>query len=150
MQQHQNAADELRLTRNSFIVSKQDSNMYDQISGKEMIGYIIDRKLHHIDVNGNGETLYYARDKEDIIGLNRAVSSKITIRFKEGEINSISFLKKPEGELKPLDKLTEADKSLKGFSWKIDLRPLSKYDIFERKKPVILPIQDLPLPENEK
>jgi hypothetical protein len=28
--------------------------------------------------------------------------------------------------------LTEEDKKLKGFDWKIYLRPLSKYDIFER------------------
>jgi len=150
MQQYVDAPDELRLTHNSFIVSKQDSNMYDQISGKDMVGYIVNQQLHHIDVNGNGQTLYYAREKEDIIGLNRAESSKITIRFKEGKINTISFLTKPEGELKPLSKLKEEEKVLKGFSWKIDLRPLSKYDIFERKIPVITPIPDSPEQKSEK
>lgn len=133
MKQFQNAPDELHLTRNSFIISKQDSNMYDQIKGKEMVGYIIDNKLNNIEVDGNGQTLYYAREKEEIIGLNRAESSKISIRFKEGKINTISFLSAPEGELKPLAELTEEDKKLKDFDWKIQLRPLSKYDIFERK-----------------
>ncbi len=137
MKQFTNAPDELRLTKNGFIISKQDSNMYDQIKGKEMIGYIINNKLNNIEVNGNGQTLYYAREKEDIIGLNRAESSKISIRFKEGKINSISFLKSPEGELKPLTELTEEDKTLKGFDWKIYLRPLSKFDIFEWKAAVI-------------
>jgi hypothetical protein len=106
--------------------------MYDQIKGKEMIGYIINKKLNNIEVNGNGQTLYYAREKDEIIGLNRAESSKISIRFLDGKINSISFLRAPEGELKPLLGLTEEDKKLKGFDWKIYLRPLSKYDIFER------------------
>lgn len=133
MRQFQNAPDELHLTRNSFIISKQDSNMYDQIKGKEMVGYIINNKLNNIEVDGNGQTLYYAREKEEIIGLNRAESSKISIRFKEGKINTISFLSAPEGELKPLAELTEEDKKLKDFDWKIYLRPLSKYDIFERK-----------------
>jgi hypothetical protein len=133
MKQYENAPDELHLTRNGFIISKQDSNMFDQIKGKEMVGYIINNKLNNIEVNGNGETLYYAREKEQIIGLNRAESSKISIRFKDGKINSISFLKAPDGELKPLFELTEEDKQLKGFEWKIYLRPLSKYDIFERK-----------------
>jgi lipopolysaccharide export system protein LptA len=131
MQQFENAPDELRLTRNSFIISKQDSVMFDQIKGKEMIGYVINNELSRINVNGNGQTLYYAREKEEIIGLNRAESSKISIRFKEGKINTISFLSKPEGELKPLQELKEEDKKLKGFEWKINLRPLSKYDIFE-------------------
>jgi lipopolysaccharide export system protein LptA len=133
MKQFHDAPDELHLTRNSFIISKQDSNMYDQIKGKDMVGYIINNKLNNIEVDGNGQTLYYARDKEQIIGLNRAESSKISIRFRDGKINTISFLKAPEGELKPLPELTEEDKKLKGFDWKIQLRPLSKYDIFERK-----------------
>lgn len=133
MKQFHDAPDELHLTRNSFIISKQDTNMYDQIKGKDMVGYIINNKLNNIEVDGNGQTLYYARDKEQIIGLNRAESSKISIRFRDGKINTISFLKAPEGELKPLPELTEEDKKLKGFDWKIQLRPLSKYDIFERK-----------------
>jgi lipopolysaccharide export system protein LptA len=132
MKQFADAPDELHLSRNSFIISKQDTNMYDQIKGKEMVGYIINQKLNNIEVNGNGQTLYYAREKEEIIGLNRAESSKISIRFKEGKINSISFLKAPEGELKPLLELKEEDKKLKGFDWKIYLRPLSKSDIFAR------------------
>ncbi len=133
MKQYENAPDELHLTRNSFIISKQDSGRYDQIKGKEMIGYITDKKLRYIDVDGNGQTLYYAREKEKIIGLNRAESSKIKITFKDGEIYRISFLKSPEGELKPLFELTEEEKRLPGFDWKIYLRPLSKYDIFERE-----------------
>lgn len=132
MKQFANAPDELHLSRNSFIISKQDSNMFDQIKGKEMVGYIIDKKLNNIEVNGNGQTLYYAREKDEIIGLNRAESSKISIRFRDGKIYTIAFLKAPEGELKPLPDLTEEDKKLKGFDWKIYLRPLSKYDIFER------------------
>lgn len=135
MKQSHNAPDELHLSRNSFIISKQDSNMYDQIKGKEMVGYIVNNKLDHIDVNGNGQTLYYAREKEDIIGLNRCESSKITIKFRDGKIFGISFLNAPEGELKPLADLTEEDKLLKGFDWKIYLRPLSKYDIFDRENP---------------
>jgi lipopolysaccharide export system protein LptA len=141
MQQFENAPDELRLTRNSFIISKQDSNRFDQIKGKEMIGYVAANQLSRIDVNGNGQTLYYAIEKEEIIGLNRAESSKISIRFKEGKINTITFLKAPEGELKPMTQLTEDDKKLKGFDWKIDMRPLSKHDIFEWKQTQKIPEQ---------
>ncbi len=133
MKQNENAPDEIHMTRNSFIISKQDSGRYDQIKGKEMIGYITNRNLTRIDVDGSGQTLYYAREKENVIGLNRAESSKISIMFKEGKIDQIKFFKKPEGELKPLTELTDADKRLKGFEWKIYLRPLSKYDIFERE-----------------
>lgn len=132
LRQYTNAPDQLYMNRNSFIISKQDSGKYDQIKGKEMIGYIVNKKLRNIDVDGNGQTLYYAREKEEIVGLNRAESSKISITFKDGEFYKIVFLKSPEGELKPLFELTEEEKKLPGFEWKIYLRPLSKYDIFER------------------
>lgn len=135
LQQLTDAPDQLHLTNNSFIVSKQDSGRFDQIKGKNMTGYIVNEQLSNIEVDGSGQTLYYARNKEQIIGLNRAESSRISIRFKTGKIDRISFLKAPEGELKPLLELTEEEKTLKGFDWKIYLRPLSKHDIFEKEKP---------------
>ncbi|MFW5831160.1 MAG: OstA-like protein, partial [Prolixibacteraceae bacterium] len=132
MKQNTNGPDEMHLTKNSFIISNQDSGRYDQIKGKEMIGYIINNKLDNIFVDGNGQTLYYAREDENIVGLNHAESSKIFIRFKEGKIHRISFLSKPEGILKPLFELSEEEKRLSGFEWKTELRPKSKQDVFDR------------------
>jgi lipopolysaccharide export system protein LptA len=134
MKQVLNGADELHLTNNSFIISKQDSNQFDQIKGKEMIGFIVNQELDKIDVNGNGQTLYYAREENEIIGLNKAESSKISIRFKEGKIFKIILVKSPEGELKPLLELTAEDKKLSGFDWKIKQRPLTKHDIFPKSE----------------
>jgi lipopolysaccharide export system protein LptA len=139
MKQFTDAPDELHLKSNSFIVSKLDSGRFDQIKGKDMVGYMVNNELKTIDVNGNGQTLYYARQKEEIIGLNRVESSRISIRFREGKAFRISFLQAPEGILKPLFALTEEEKTLSGFDWKIQLRPLSKNDVFWRKEP------DLPL-----
>ncbi len=131
MKQVTGAPDELHLTNNSFIISRQDSGRFDQIKGKNMTGYVINNELNNIHVDGNGQTLYYARETEDkIIGLNRAESSNIEIQFKEGKIFKIAFQKKPEGQLKPLHQLNEGEKELLGFDWKINLRPLSRNDIF--------------------
>lgn len=132
MKQIANGPNELHLTKNSFIISEQDTNQFDQIKGKEMVGYIVNQKLDRIEVNGNGQTLYYAREEEGIIGLNNAESSKITIQFKEGRIHRIIFIKSPVGELKPLLDLTADDKRLRGFDWRINERPMSKDDIFEK------------------
>lgn len=134
LKQRSNAPDEMHLTDNSFIISKQDSGRYDQIKGKEMIGFVIDGELKKVNVDGNGQTRYYARDKENVIGLNHAESSNISINFKEGKIHKIAFHKQPSGNLKPLVKLSDTDKELPGFEWKIRLRPLSKSDIFRKIK----------------
>jgi lipopolysaccharide export system protein LptA len=124
--------DELRLRNNSFIISKHDSLMFDQIKGKNMVGFIIENELSNIEVDGNGQTLYYAEDKEDIIGLNRAESSKINIGFDKGKIKRISLISEPAGTLKPLFNLNEMDRKLPGFIWMEEIRPKSKEDIFQK------------------
>ena len=120
------------LYQNSFIIAEQDSGRFDQIKGKNMTGYVVNGELNHIDVDGNGQTLYYAREKNEVIGINRAESSNITIRFKEGRINKIIFQKKPEGDLKPLLNIGENEKFLSNFNWQGAERPKNKEDIFRK------------------
>ncbi len=142
MKQNTDSPDELHLRNNGFIISKLDSGRFDQIKGKLMTGFVINNELNRINVDGNGQTLYYARQDEEIIGLNRVESSRISIRFREGKIFGISFFQNPEGVLKPLFALTEEEKTLSGFDWKVHLRPLSRHDVFKPKQP-------LPAPETE-
>ena len=134
MIQHLNAPDQILMYKNSFIIAEQDSGMYDQIKGKNMAGNVINGELNNIDVDGNGQTLYYAREENEIIGMNRAESSNISIRFKDGQIHKIAFQNQPTGELKPLLELTDNDKKLSDFKWQIDQRPVSKDDIFRVPK----------------
>lgn len=132
MKSNADTPDEVRLIRDSYIVSKQDSLMYDQIKGKNMTGYVIENKLDRIDVDGNGQALYYANDKGKIIGLNRSESAKINIWFREGKIFRINFLSQPEGKLTPLEQVTNEERRLSGFEWKELLRPASKDDIYRK------------------
>ncbi len=132
MKTNSNAPDEVKMKTNSFIISKNDSVMYDQVKGKNMTGYIVNEKLDRIFVDGNGQTIYYARDKSNIIGLNRAESSKIVIQMKDGKIYRISFLTQPEGSLTPLQMVTNEQRHLAGFDWKESIRPVSKTDIFRK------------------
>ncbi len=130
MKSNANAPDELRMHNNSFIVSQLDSVMFDQIKGRNMVGYVRENELFRIDVDGNGQTLYYAQDEGKRIGLNKAESSKITIYFNEGKISKISLLSNAEGTLKPMFQLVDSDRRLSGFMWREELRPVSKTDIF--------------------
>lgn len=132
MKTRTDAPDELILTNNSFIISQQDSVMFDQVKGRNMIGYIVENQLRKINVDGNGQTIYYARDKEEIIGLNRMESSKIYITFEEGKISRIGFDSAPEGKLTPLKQLKEEERRLAGFDWKEGIRPRDRNDIFRR------------------
>lgn len=130
--------DEVRMMEDAFIISMEDDSIrFNQIKGKNMTGYMRNNELERIDVSGNGESNYYARDKNGIIGLNRAQSSNISIYMNKGKVKKISFIKAPDGELKPMGELAEGDKLLPGFNWQEEIRPKNKEDIFNHPTPTI-------------
>jgi len=133
--------DEIRMKDDAFIISMEaDSIRFNQIKGKNMTGFVRNNELYKIDVNGNGESNYYAYDKKGIIGLNSAKSSNITLYLSKGKVVRIALIKSPEGELKPMAEIQEADKQLPGFKWQQDIRPRSKKDIFRTSDSIISPV----------
>lgn len=124
--------DEIHLNNDAFIIALEDDSLrFNQIKGKNMVGYIRKNKLSKIDVTGNGQSNYYAHgDKGEIIGLNKAVSSDITIYMNDGKVKKIVMIQSPEGELKPMEEIQSGDKFLPGFLWQEEIRPKKKEDIF--------------------
>jgi hypothetical protein len=95
-----------------------------------MRGYFVNNKLVRIEVKGNGQTIYYAKDGEDLIGINRAESSDLIIYLKESKVDRINLVLAPKATLYPPDGKEEMETILKGFKWLEKYRPLSKTDIF--------------------
>ncbi|HAH26146.1 MAG TPA: hypothetical protein DCL77_20685, partial [Prolixibacteraceae bacterium] len=127
--------DEVRMKENAFIIAmEEDSVRFNQIKGKNMVGFIRNNELYKIDVSGNGQSNYYAYDKKGIIGLNQAQSSNITIYMNKGKVSRIALIKSPDGELKPMAQIEEGDKRLPGFNWQQEIRPKSKTDIFRTEE----------------
>lgn len=130
---HTKDPDEIHMEEDAFIIGmEEDSIRFNQIKGKNMIGFVSKNELYKIDVSGNGESNYYAYDKKGIIGLNKAESSNITIYLNKGKVSRIALIKSPDGELKPLAEIQEGDKKLPGFNWQQEIRPKSKIDIFRK------------------
>ncbi|HET6558936.1 MAG TPA: OstA-like protein [Prolixibacteraceae bacterium] len=129
--------DEVHMENNAFIISMEaDSLRFNQIKGRNMIGFIRKNELYKVDVNGNGQSNYYVPDKKGLIGLNKAESSNITIYLNKGKVSKIVLIKSPDGELKPMAEIDEGDKILPGFNWLHEIRPKSKLDIFRTSEVV--------------
>jgi lipopolysaccharide export system protein LptA len=121
----------LSFENNSFIVSQIDTQMYNQIKGKDMLGSYVDNDLRRIEVTGNGETVYFAQEEDSsYVGVNKAICSDMMIYVEENNIKKITFLKQPSATLYPINELTTQELELKGFVWVPEKRPLSKEDIF--------------------
>jgi lipopolysaccharide export system protein LptA len=122
--------DRLEMLNSAMIIEQQDTVRFNQIKGKKMIGYFSNGMLSHIKVNGNGQTIYFVKDGDEIVGINKAEGTNLIIYMKEKKMSRIVFLVKPSGTLNPLNKVSAQDMILKGFKWLDEYRPLTRDDIF--------------------
>jgi len=123
----------LEMQGSAFIISKEDSLMFNQIKGKDITGYFKNEALYKIMVSGNGQAIYYIKDDENgtIIGVNQSESSYITLYLKDNEIQRIMLTNQIDGTLKPELEMSPGDLELEGFEWKDNLRPKKMADIFK-------------------
>ena len=106
----------LYLQNQAFIISEEDSIKYNQIKGKQMTGYFNENKLVRIFVEGNGQTIYFAKDKDKLIGINRANCTNLMIYIKDNSVEKITFLKKPDATLFPMSDFMPKEFLLKDFN----------------------------------
>ena len=83
----------------------------------------IKNKLSVINVYGNGQSIYFLKDKEETIGMNYLESSTINLFFKNKKINNINYEAKPHSFTTPIEDLNHDDRFLKEFKWKINEKP---------------------------
>lgn len=124
----------VEMINSSFIISKEDSSRFNQIKGRDMTGFIRGKQLYRIDVNGNAESIYYGKDKEEIIGVNKALSSNLFIRFRDNKINDIIYLTNPTGTYYPVNNFPLTESKLANFIWFEKYRPLNKAEVFIWRK----------------
>lgn len=123
------------LINNAYLISMEDSVHFNQIKGKLMTGHIRENELYRIDVDGNGQTIYYPKDDEVMVGVNRAESSNLTILLENKEVTSIILRTQPTGNLNPPMVLPLEAERLEGFRWLEEFRPKVKSDIFVKDAP---------------
>ena len=124
--------DSLIVFNNTFIASKDTIGTgYNQVKGQNLFGKFRDNKLYEVDVVKNTEVIYYMRnDEQELIGINKNVSSSINMKLDGNKVDTITFFKQVDGDIYPEADLPENARKLRGFIWRGDERIQSKEDIF--------------------
>ncbi|MDI5897287.1 OstA-like protein [Flavobacterium yafengii] len=124
--------DSLKVLNNTFIVSKDTLGTgYNQVKGQNLYGKFEEGKLHDVDIVKNAEVIYYMRNEaQELIGINKNVSSKINLILEKNEIETITFFQQVDGEIYPEEELPENARKLRGLVWRGEERIKSKDDIF--------------------
>ena len=108
-----------------FVIARDTSLNFNQIKGRNIsVLFNKETRIEQVIVEGNGESIYYALDGQNrMIGVNRVECSKMNMRFKENQVNKITFLGKPDAKLVPPKELTNDSNQLDGFNWREKEKP---------------------------
>lgn len=126
--------DSLKVLGNAFIVSQDTIGKtgFNQAKGVNLYGKFVDNELKYVDLVKNTEVIYYMyNDDEELIGINKTICSKINITFANNDIEDLTFVTDPAGDIFPERELPPESRKLKGFVWRGDERILTKEDIFD-------------------
>lgn len=124
--------DSLKVLNNTFLVSRDTLGTgFNQVKGLNLFGKFRDGKLHDVDIIKNTEVIYYSRnDQNELVGIDKSVSSKINLILENNAIESITLFNNVDGDLYPEAELPENARKLRGLAWRGDERIKSKDDIF--------------------
>jgi lipopolysaccharide export system protein LptA len=125
-----NTIDKVFVNQNAFIISEDSLKNYNQIKGRNMVAQFEKNNdksnIRRIDVNGNGQCIYFALDNDTLLlGINKVDCSNMIVMFADSnKLSTITFIKQPEAVFIPPHKIAEPEKKLKGFSWRMNEKPL--------------------------
>lgn len=129
--------DSIKITQNVFIIEKDtlSDDGFQQIKGGILNGAFKEGKLDNIVITKNTEMVYYLYNDEDLqlIGIDKTTCSALQMNFVDGQIDDITFLVSPIGDVYPEEEIPINDRTLKGFVWRIKERPETVEDLFDEK-----------------
>lgn len=115
------------LMSNAFIVIEEDTTHYDQIKGAEMLAFFDDAGgLKRFDVLGGASALFYIEENDVFATVNKTDSKMLSATFKDGELQRIYYYDQPKNDGYPKVQMTREDRSLKGFNWNPQRRPVDR------------------------
>lgn len=126
--------DSLKVIENAFLVSLDSVSKvgYNQAKGVNLYGKFEDNEMRIIDLVKNTEVIYYMyNDDSELIGIDKTICSKIHITLANNDVEDLTFITDPDGDIFPEKELPPDSRKLKGFIWRGEERLLTKEDIFD-------------------
>lgn len=125
-----NSVDRVALENNAFVITQESYTLFDQIKATEIMAYFDSTAaLRRFDGLGGTNAIFFIKEKERIGTVNKVETKMMSALLKDGDIDRIFYFDSPKNDVYPLAQLKNADRELKGFNWKPELRPRGRKDI---------------------
>ncbi len=122
--------DRASLMSNAFIAVQEDSLLFDQIKGSEVMAYFdSDTQLRRFDALGGVTAIFYLEEDDAFATVNKVESKMLSATLRGGEVERVYYFDNPKNDAYPIVQMPERDRTLKGFFWKPELRPVGRTDI---------------------
>ena len=130
MQMKDNSFDRANLHGNAMIISQEDTLHFDQIKATEMLGYFnSDNTLRRFDALGGVNAMFYMQEDSVITILNSKQAQFMMVTMKNGTAERIKYYESVNSDAYPVYNLPIDKQRLKGFKWRNDEQPKSRFDI---------------------
>lgn len=115
--------DSIAIKNNSFLIAQQDSVGFNQIKGLHIDGKFKNKQIHWMLVKKNANSIYFAKDGKEYLGMNQGKSENIEIWFEENKPSKIIFHQNAEATYYPMHEIWFEKNQLEGFRWLIHQKP---------------------------
>lgn len=122
--------DRASLMSNAFVVTQEDSLLYDQIKSAEIMAFFDSTSaLRRFDALGGATAVFFLRENDRLATVNKVESKMLSGNFVNGNIDRIYYYDSPKNDAYPVVQFPQQERYLKGFRWIPELRPIGKQDI---------------------
>ena len=129
----------------AFAFEEVDSTYYNQLKGRNLTSFFNAGELYRMELEGNGELIYYMIDNKDTapLQLSKSAAPFINFSIKSRKIIEIVWKPEPKMDVIPIPDLTPGIKFLQNFVDYNYIRPKNKEDIFVKTE---MKTEDIPPP----
>ncbi len=125
-------ADRIKVFENSFMVSKLDPEIYNQVRSTRMDGFFKEGTIDSVRAAGFAECIYYIQDEDSAYtGINESKSDILDIYFGNQALQKVVFRSSVTGTIWPIRQKDPKEMRLSKFRWLDNRRPKTKYELYE-------------------
>lgn len=116
---------------NGFLIQKTGPKQFNQVKGNTVNAWFKNGNIDYVRAKGRAESVYYAMDEEEgFVGMNRSTSDAIDMFFEDRKAKKVKFINDLKGVTYPIRQIPADEDKLKGFEWRENRRPKSKFELF--------------------
>lgn len=120
---------------NAFVTTpvSERQHYYNQVKGRRIWGYFNDSAEFRLaQVMGGAQSVYYVLGDApgELLGVNKTESQSLKMYFKDNTVQGITVVQPSHTALYPVNRLTRREQTLRGFHWKPELWPRSKFEVY--------------------